>query len=78
MEREMIKALKSHWPEYLMEAWGIGTFMIVACTSTTVLWHPDSPVQHLVGGSPYFQRMLMGIVMGLTCLLYTSPSPRDS
>ena len=49
----MIKAFRNHWPEYLMEAWGLGTFMIAACVGTTVLWHPESPVQHLVGHSPY-------------------------
>jgi aquaporin Z len=30
----MLEALKSHWPEYLIEAWGLGTFMISACAVT--------------------------------------------
>ena len=68
MEREMIKALKSHWPEYLMEAWGLGMFMFAACVGTAVLWHPESPVEHWVGQSPYIQRMLMGVAMGLTAI----------
>ena len=64
----MVKALRNHWPEYLMEAWGLGTFMVAACIGTAVLWHPDSPVEHWVGHSPYLQRMLMGIAMGLTAI----------
>lgn len=51
-----------------MEAWGLGTFMLIACLGTAVLWHPESPVEHWVGGTPYLQRMLMGIAMGLTAV----------
>ena len=64
----MIKALRYHWPEYLMEAWGLGTFMVAACIGTAILWHPESPVEHWVGDSPYIQRLLMGITMGLTAV----------
>ncbi len=24
------RALREHWPEYLMEVWGLGTFMVSA------------------------------------------------
>ena len=64
----MIKALRNHWPEYLMEAWGLGTFMIAACIGTAVLWHPESPVEHWVSHSPLLQRLLMGVAMGLTAM----------
>ena len=64
----MIKALRNHWPEYLMEAWGLGTFMIAACIVTTVLWHPESPVEHWVSHSALLQRLLMGVAMGLTAM----------
>ncbi|MDB4766078.1 aquaporin [bacterium] len=64
----MLKSISNHWPEYLMEAWGLGTFMVAACLGTAVLWNPDSPVQHWVGDSPYIQRLLMGIAMGLTAI----------
>ena len=64
----MIKALRNHWPEYLMEAWGLGLFMVAACIGTAILWHPESPVQHWVGDSPYLQRLLMGVAMGLTAI----------
>ena len=49
-----------------MEAWGLGVFMVAACVGTILIWHPDSPVEHLVDGRPYLQRFLMGIAMGLT------------
>ena len=64
----MIKTLRNHWPEYLMEAWGLGTFMIAACIGTVVLWHPGSPVEHWVSHSPLLQRLLMGVAMGLTAM----------
>lgn len=38
----MFDALKNHWPEYLMEAWGLGTFMVSACVFGVFLFHPDS------------------------------------
>ena len=40
----MLDAIKRHWPEYLMEAGGLGLFMISACLFGTVLEHPASPV----------------------------------
>ena len=66
----MLKALKSHWPEYLIEAFGLGVFMFVACSVTALLWHPESPIEHLVVDRPYLQRLLMGIAMGLTAVTF--------
>jgi hypothetical protein len=40
----MREALKRHWPEYLMEAAGLGLFMLSACIFATILGHPSSPV----------------------------------
>jgi len=65
----MFVALRHHWPEYLMEAAGLGLFMISACIGTAIFWHTDSPVAALVGGSPLLQRLLMGAAMGLTAIL---------
>ena len=31
------RALRTHWPEYLMEAWGLGTFMVSAGVFATLL-----------------------------------------
>jgi aquaporin Z len=58
---------RDHWPEYLIEAAGLGLFMISACLFGTLLGHPDSPV---VGALPdtFGRRVLMGGAMGLTAL----------
>lgn len=60
-------ALKRHWPEYLMEAAGLGAFMISACFFAALLEHPASPLHHAIG-SPLGRRALMGLAMGLTAV----------
>ena len=37
----MIKSLRLHWPEYLMEAALLGAFMVSACFVTVALEHLD-------------------------------------
>lgn len=61
----MRNALRHHWPEYLMEAAGLGIFMISAGVFATVLEYPQSPV-HQVILNPMVRRFLMGCAMGLT------------
>src|SRR5919112_3664673 len=69
----MLKALKHHWPEYLSEAAGLGTFMVSACAFAALLFHPSSPVARGVEGETA-RRVLMGAAMGLTnVLLVYSP-----
>jgi aquaporin Z len=41
-------AWKRHWPEYLIEAAGLGLFMIAAFAFGTILEHPGSPVRRLI------------------------------
>jgi len=57
--------LKNHWPEYLMEAAGLGLFMVSACGFATLLEHPESPARQALE-SPLLRRLLMGAAMGLT------------
>ena len=66
----MLQSLKNHWPEYLIEAFGLGLFMFVACTSAAFLWNPSSPIEHLVADRPYLQRLLMGVAMGVTAISF--------
>jgi aquaporin Z len=74
----MRRALVAHWPEYLIEAAGLGIFMLVACVFGTLLGHPGSPIVHAVAG-PLERRALMGVVMGLTAIaLIYSPWGRRS
>jgi aquaporin Z len=63
----------SHWPEYAIEAAGLGCFMLSACAFGVGLGHPASPVVHAVG-SPFVLRACMGLAMGLTAVaLVLSP-----
>jgi len=65
-------SIQNHWPEYLMEAAGLGVFMFAACAFGVLLGHPGSPVNQAI---PYdlLRRALMGIAMGVTaiCLVYS-------
>jgi aquaporin Z len=63
----MLAALRSHWPEYLIEAWGLGTFMICACLVTALLQHPASPVRQAIPNDT-LRRVLTGLAMGLTSM----------
>lgn len=63
----MLDALRHHWPEYLMEAAGLGIFMILAGVFGTILEYPGSPVRQAIA-DPLLRRSLMGIAMGLTAI----------
>jgi aquaporin Z len=63
----MNQALARHWPEYLMEAAGLGFFMVSACIFGTLLEHPGSPVRNAID-DPLVRRALMGGIMGLTAI----------
>jgi aquaporin Z len=63
----MREALRHHWPEYLMEAAGLGLFMLSACAFATLFGHPASPVLQAIA-DPIVRRLLMGMAMGLTAV----------
>lgn len=65
-------ARNDHWPEYLIEAAGLGLFMISACLFGTLLGHPDSPLVRALP-DPFARRALMGCAMALTAagLIYS-------
>ncbi len=65
--RSLIAALIQHWPEYLMEAAGLGLFMISACTFAVILDHPASLVRNSIPNS-FVRRALVGLAMGLTAI----------
>lgn len=67
----MLDALKNHWPEYAIEAWCLGMFMVSACMFGVLLYHSASPVVELSIASKNF---LMGLTMGATAVgIITSP-----
>lgn len=74
----MRDALARHWPEYLMEAFGLGVFMVSACCFGVLLEHPASPVRQALADAG-LRRLLMGLAMGATAagLIY-SPWGRRS
>ncbi len=57
-----------NWPEYLLEAGGLGLFMLSAGLFATLLGHPDSPVV-AAAPDPLARRVLMGLAMGLTAVV---------
>jgi aquaporin Z len=63
----MIRALQRHWPEYLMEAACLGTFMISAGLFTALLEYPNSPVRHAIPND-FVRLALNGLAMGLTAI----------
>jgi aquaporin Z len=61
------EALRRHWPEYLIEGWALGCFMIAAGTVATALEYPASPLR-LVLPDADLRRALAGLAMGLTAI----------
>jgi len=62
-----MNALRRHYPEYLMEAAGLGFFMIVASVVTALLEHPISPIRQTIL-DPLLRRLIIGVAMGLTAM----------
>lgn len=60
-------SLVAHWPEYVMEACGLGLFMLSACAFTVLLEHPGSPLNQTIE-SASIRRALMGLAMGATAV----------
>lgn len=63
----MTKALKEHWPEYLMEAAELAIFMVSASAFTILLYHPASLVVRAIPAE-IIRRLLTGLAMGLTLI----------
>jgi aquaporin Z len=62
-----ITTLLAHLPEYLIEAWALGTFMVSATLFTLLFEHPSSPVRQALGDGDV-RRVLVGLAMGLTAI----------
>jgi aquaporin Z len=71
-------AVRNHWPEYLMEAWGLGCFMVSACVFTALFEHPGSRLHGAIPDA-FTRRALTGIAMGATAIgIIYSPWGRRS
>ena len=74
-----LRALQTHWPEYLMEAAALGIFMISACVFSVLLEHPSSPLHQALEDTALVRRALVGLAMGLTAVgIISSPWGRRS
>jgi aquaporin Z len=74
----MGEALRRHWPQYLIEAFALGVFMVSACVFGALLWYPASPLAQAVPDG-LGRRALMGAVMGMTAVaLIYSPWGQNS
>ena len=62
-----IDSLRTHWPEYLMEAALLGAFMVSACIFGAVYEFPQSPIHQAIHSS-LLRRLLMGVSMGSTAV----------
>jgi hypothetical protein len=63
----LIDALRRHWPEYLIEAAGVGLFMSVAGLCVVLLDHPASSLSQAIP-KPDLRRAIIGAMMGLTAV----------
>src|SRR3989454_9175823 len=63
----MTNALSRHWPEYVIEAAGLGLFMASAGLLGVLLYHPASPAVDAIA-DPTGRRVFMALAMGLTAI----------
>lgn len=61
------QSLRRHWPEYFMEAWGLGTFMVAAGVAVVLLESPDAYLHGLIANAD-LRRILVGVAMGFTAV----------
>jgi aquaporin Z len=62
--QQMIRALREHWPEYLLEAAELEIFMISAGIFTSFFEYPGSPIRQAIGDD-FLRRALIGMAMEL-------------
>lgn len=53
-------ALQEHWPEYLIEAWALGMFMISAGVAVVMLESAALPLREAIGNAD-LRRAFIGI-----------------
>ena len=61
------EALRRHWPEYAIEGWALGMFMVSASVATVLLYDPRSLAFHLIQND-FWKRALMAVAMAGTAV----------
>lgn len=78
LHAKFISTFRQHWPEYLIEAWALGTFMISAVVFTALLEYPGSSVHQAIPNG-FVRRAIIGLAMGCTAIaLVYSPWGQQS
>jgi aquaporin Z len=67
MTDRLMRSLRNHWPEYLIEGWALGTFMIAAGVTATLLGAPSYPLARTLP-DPLLRNIMGGIAMGITAI----------
>jgi aquaporin Z len=67
MSFTLSESLRRHWPEYLIEGWALGTFMVAAGLTATLMSAPASPVARALP-DPMLRNVVAGLAMGLTAI----------
>jgi len=67
MSTTLTQSVRRHWPEYLIEAWALGTFMVAGGLTATLLGSSASPVSRALP-DPMLRNVVAGIAMGLTAI----------
>ena len=65
--RQLLQTFRKNGPLYLIEAWALGTFMVVASLVVILVQHPALPVRAAIS-SELARRGLIGAAMGLTAI----------
>jgi aquaporin Z len=63
----LLSRVRSHWPEYLIEGWALGMFMISAGCFGVLLESSLSSLPQMIGQADV-RRVLGGLAMGLTAI----------
>lgn len=61
-------AVRDHWPEYLIEGWALGSFMISIGVFVTIFISPASPIYTRVP-SLTVRAVLLGLALGATAIV---------
>jgi aquaporin Z len=65
--------MRRHWREYVIEACGLGLFMVSASSFGVLVFHAASPVAQALASAHVLQRLVMGMAMAFTAaaLIYS-------